>query len=389
MKKNYSIVLISIVLIGILVAGCFLTACNQINQGKPNENTNNGEVDNGSTSASSGIDGNVNTDREAVSDVAAIFPQVFDILDPNYNRYNLNIQTDNGIIYYNENNMGIYRIDPVTGQKSLIVDDGIIVSFAVHNSFVYYNKTTLPNLFRIPISGGDPVTIKTDSFDFSLQILNMGIIGDTLYMTVAVPEATPSAYFTPFISCSANITDDPDILTCKDSIVVNSSNALPYSNGLYYQSEITPNNHSEISSFDLYIESLGSNERKKIVSGISGQDCFITNKYIFYIPSGFYHYNYSISRLPLDGNGNDEKSLNDISGPDLRFFTYDDHWVYYRVSKDTPGEMNKYYLYRLNQETGEIQLVCELNFTFYGVADGYIYGYDFDKKDMVLIPLPD
>ena len=412
MTKNYLIVLITIIIVGVLMVGCASTPDGQNAQpGQPGAgigandgvSSDAGVGSDSGTNVGDGTDGNADSGGGAVSDVAAAYPGVFDVLDPDYNPGNWNIQVENGVVYCNVNYQGIYRIDPVTGQKSLIVADGIMVSFAVHGDYVYYYKMMQPYLFRVPVSGGDPVTLETGDIDFSLQIVNMGVIKDTLCMTVAVPDkpASPDAsadsdtssgsgnsnYIPKWLSCSAYIKGDPDVLAFNSS-VTHSANALPFPNGYYYQWEITPYNLSEISSFDLYIKAIGSDKRKEIMSGIYNLDYCITDKYIFYIPSssmdiGGYG---TINRLGLDGS--DEKILLKPN-TDVGFSTYDDDWVYYSFTEYKPGSKNKYQLYRFNQETGATQPVCELNFAFYGIADGYVYGYDFDAKDIVRIKLLD
>jgi len=417
MNKNYLIVLITIIIVGVLTVGCASTPGGQNAQpGQPGSgagandgvSADAGVGSDSGTNVGDGTDGTAGAGGGAISDVAAAYPGVFDVLDPDYNPGNWNIQVENGVVYCNVNYQSIYRIDPVTGQKSLIVADGIMVSFAVHGDYVYYYKMQQPYLFRVPVSGGNPVTLETGDIDFSLQIVNMGVIKDTLYLNVAVPSAktdsdtstsndsstAPSAfnnYNLPYnLSCSADIKGDPDALTFK-SFSARQMRALPSPNGYYYQWEMTPNYYpSSYTSFDLYISTGNSDERKEIVSGVNSTNYFITDKYIFYIPTSSLlkgpGYG-TINRLGLDGS--DEKILFEPT-TQVNFLTYDDNWVYY-LSHDGYETSGKGIdqLYRFNQETGEIQPACELNFQLYGVANGYVYGYDSDTKDMVRRQLPD
>jgi len=151
MTKNYLIVLITILIVGVLTVGCASTPGGQNAQpGQPGSGAGAGANDGvfadagtgtGSGSGANvgaGADGTVGAGSGAVSDVAAAYPGVFDVLDPDYNRYNDFVQTANGVIYYNKNYSGIYREDPVTGQPTPIVTDCIIPHFIIHGGYIYY-----------------------------------------------------------------------------------------------------------------------------------------------------------------------------------------------------------------------------------------------------------
>jgi len=352
------IIIISISLIIVLAAGCSSTVGSYDQKSEPPTDSN---------AFSGANDSNGNNPFEGI----------FDILDADYNRNNRFIQTSNGIVYYNKNNTEIYSVDSETGQLSPIINDRIIVCFAVHKENIYFYSQ--PSLFRVPINGGDAVVIETNYVDTSLQIVNMGIIQDTLYMTVATSENSDGS--PPYMLFSSDLSNNPDVLSLI-SLNINSINGLPYSNGLFYSLEPVDSN-DEIARFNIFVRNIYSDERKEISQDIYNNMYLVSDKYIFFIDQLRESDQFVIKKTMLDGS--EETVFIESADIQMSFLTYDDAWIYYELPDKTN---NKSFLYRFNQETGEIQEICGLTFEFYGVVYNYIYGYDFDTKDMVRISLP-
>jgi len=275
-----------------------------------------------------------------------------EILDPYYNPYNRTAASDGDYIYYCDER-GINKW-PIQGGETQLIVRGRIINFAIHGSYIYFleqsNTSSYDRLYRTDKDGNARTKITTNHDNELVSIMEIRCLQDALYIRymrsplhIAEQEHL-DGYF------SADISAD------QEHLVFEKACGVPTSRGDFYIAE-NDRPSWEVSHYTLYRVYPDNPSRDFIAEGMSRPKYVITDSYVFYIKGN--PENTSVWRCDLDGQNQIEFRNNIYS-----IFNYDAKWIY--------GFTEDEYAYRMNQDTGDLEVY--LNWPSY--KDKYL-----DAKD--------